>query len=146
DMAGQDDGRGRGLIDFDVAGAFDVKDAAIGGNGQFDGISGRVVEDDLLIIGIDGRAGVSRFNARRKLTAAEQMGPKERLVVALYGMTSTSIPGTAAVIKMAPGSRMIVAKSAAGISALVEGGKDMHICPGINVEIVPFICAHPTLG
>src|SRR5438477_9883590 len=125
-MAGQDNGGALGFPDFEVPGAFDVKDSPVRRNRKFQRIRGSVVENHFLVIGIDGRAGIGRFNARGKLDSSEEMGLKERFGETLGRMAASGVPGAATSVEVAPGDRMIKAERSARIGGFIQGGQDMN--------------------
>ena len=146
DMPGEDNGGVLRLPDFNVTGAFDVKDTSVRRDGEFQRIGWRAVQDHLLVIGIDGRTRIRIFDAGGELDSAQQMGLKKRLGEAFGRVTTGGVPGAPAVVEMRPGDRVIEAKRASAVAGLIQGGQDVDRRSGVDVKVIPLISPDPALG
>src|SRR6185369_3819711 len=137
EMACEDDRGILGFIDLHIPAAFDVKDAPIGSDGQLEGIGWGGIENDFLVIGIDGGTRVGGLDAGGEQDSAEQMRLEEGFGIALRSMPSSRVPGAAAIVIVRPGDRMIKTVGPAAVSRLIQGGQNMHGRAGIDRKIVP---------
>src|SRR5699024_5802154 len=79
------------------------------------------------------------------LQSLEQVLPEERIGVRLVGVPSGGVPGTTAVVVLAPGDRVVLAHRVAAwvVGVLVEGSQHVHVAPRVFLKRVPLIEAFP---
>src|SRR3954453_13181427 len=63
--------------------------------------------------------------------------------VRLLRVAEAGVEGTAALVVLAPGDRMVAVHGAAGVRGLVERGQDMHPVAGIGTVVVPLVRTVP---
>jgi len=100
DVAGDKNRIGLWFPDFDVAGAFDIENSPIRRHCQFEWIAGAIIQNHFLVIRVNGRAGVGRFDTCGELDSAKQVGLKQRLGKALGCVAPGGVPRPAAVVNL----------------------------------------------
>ncbi len=79
--------------------------------------------------------------------ATRQVAEERGFVVRGLGVPTAGVPGTSALVLVAPRDRMVVAhRAGAGVvAALVEGGQHPHVLPRVLPVVVPLVGAGPLL-
>ncbi len=129
-----------------VAEPVDVEDGAISGDVQHHRVGGVVVEGDLLERRVQARRAVGRHHAGGGLQAAQQHLQEVRLCEGLVGVAQRGVPGTTAVVVLAPAVGVVGAHRAAAVAGLVHGGQDVDRATRVGAEVVPLVVAGPAVG
>ena len=86
--------------------------------------------------------------ARGPLDAAQDVRAELGLGVRLGGMPAARVPGSPAVVGVAPGGRVVGPHrpGAGRVRRLVEGREDVDVAARVRLEVVPLVEALPALG
>ncbi len=128
DRARGDGGLGAGLDDLHPPVPLHVEHPAVGRDVELHRVLGVAVQRHLLEPAGQRRAAVRGERARRGPDAAEQVGAELRVREGLVGVPAAGVPGPAAVVRLAPGDRVVVAHRAAArrVRGLVEAGQHVR--------------------
>ena len=143
------DDAGLRVVDADLAAhELGEEDAAVRRDVERERRARVLVERDLLEVRVDRAAAVAGLHAGGPLDAADDVRQQRGLLEVRAEVAHAGDPGTAAVVRLAPRDRMVVAHPVAArvVRALVHREQHVRVAADVGREVVPLVLARPAVA